>query len=298
MYPARRPKKIMVVGGGPAGMEFARVATLRGHKVKIHEKKSELGGYLPLAADYQRLYTKEVLNISRWLKKELESLNVEIELNKLITKEDVKSEKPDAVVLATGAVEIVPGIPGIDSPEVITLDNFLTSKKTAGKKVAILGGHYGAELAVSLSREGKERPEGYTKYHKPAQDRALSVTDPQKAREVFLIEEGPMVGYPPYAQILRYMVLNEYLVEAGVRIMTKTRVKEISKGIITYVDGEGKEAQLKVDLIILAFGRKPSKELFASIGNQDVEVCEIGDCSSPKDIRQAIHMANYLARQI
>ena len=242
--PARKPKSIMVVGAGPAGMEFARVATLRGHKVTVYEKSDKVGGYLHFASNYPKLYTRELMNIGRWLRREIDAMGIRVELNTEVTDQLIKERNPDAVVLAVGARETTPRIPGIDGPNVVTLDEVLSGRKTVGKRVAVLGGQYGAELAVSLGREGREKPEaGYTKYHRAPGERGLGVKDPDKVKEVTLIEEGPMVGWPPYSMIIRFIVVNEYLAEAGVKCLTGTKVKEIADGQVKYVTGEANEEE-------------------------------------------------------
>ena len=298
MMPSREPKNIMVVGGGPAGMEFARVSTLRGNKVTIYEKGSKLGGYVPLASSYPRLYTRELMNIVRWLEREIQRLNVQVELNTEVTEDLTKAKKPDIVVLATGSKEIIPEVPGVKGDRIITLDEFLSGKKAVGKKVAIIGGQYGAEVAVSLSREGKSKPEGYTKYHKAPAERVLAVIDPDKVKEVLLLEEGPIVGWPPYSQIFRYMVLNEFLAEGGVKCLTGVKVTDLTNGLVKVTDQDGKEESFPVDTVILALPRNPNKDLYQKLLGTGIDLYEIGDCTGPEKVERAIHTANYAARQI
>ena len=299
MVPARKPKSIMVVGAGPAGMEFARVATLRGHEVTVYEKSGKMGGYLNLASSYPRLYTRELMNISRWLSREIDAMGIKVEFNTEVTDQLIKERKPDAVVLATGAVETVPEITGINGPNVVTLDEVLSGKKTVGKRVAVLGGQYGAELAISLGREGKEKPEpGYDKYHRAPEKRGLGVKDPDKVKEVTLIEEGPMVGWPPYSMITRFVVINESLAEAGVKCLTGTTVRDITDGQVKYATGEGNEVSLQVDTVVVATGRAANRDLYHKLVGQGVKLWEIGDCTGPEKVEKAIHTANYVARQI
>ncbi len=299
MVPVRKPKSIMVVGAGPAGMEFARVATLRGHKVSICEKSDRVGGYLHLASNYPRLYTRELMNISRWLSREIDAMGIKIELKTEVTDQLIKERKPDAVVLATGARETIPEIPGINGPCVVTLDEVLSGKKTVGKRVAVVGGKYGAELAVSLGREGRENPEpGYNKYHRAPGERGLGVKDPDKVKEVTLIEEGPMVGWPPYAMLTRFIVLNESLAEAGVKCLTETKVKEITDGQVKYVTKEDNEESIQVDTVVVATGRAANRDLYHKLVGQGINLWEIGDCTGPVNVEKAIHTANYVARQI
>lgn len=299
LIPARKPKNIMVVGAGPAGMEFARVATLRGHKVTVYDKSDKVGGYLHLAANYPKLYTKELLNISRWLSREIEAAGIRVELGTEVTEQLIKERKPDAVVLATGGKGTVPDIPGINNPNVVALDDVLSGKKSVGKRVAVLGGNYGAELAVSLGREGRENVEsGFNKYHRPAEERGLAVKDSDKLKEVTLIEEGPLVGWPPYALFTRWIALNEFLAEAGVKCLTETKVKEISDGHIKYVTNEGNEESVQVDTVVVATGRAPNRDLYHKLVGNGIQLWEVGDCTGPEKVEKAIHMANYVARQV
>jgi 2-enoate reductase len=288
----------MVVGGGPAGMEFARIATLRKHDVTIYEKGSRLGGYIPLATALPNLNTHDVQNISRWLRKEMKKLSIKIELNTDVTSDLVQQINPDLVVLATGAKEIIPQIPGIDNPMVGTLDEFLSGKRKAGKKIAVIGGHYGAEIAVSLARDGKSKPVGYTKCHNPANERTLTVENPDKVREVTLIEEGAMIGWPPFFQVQRYMVINEFLVEDGVTCLTNTRISRISGNMLTVVNAEGTETSLEVDTVILALSRLGNRDLYHQLAGAGIQLREIGDCTGPEKVEKAIVMANFLARQL
>ena len=298
MAPVKTPRNILVAGGGPAGMEFARVATLRGHNITLCEKSDKLGGYVPLASSYPRLYTRELLNIVRWLAREIQRLNIKVELNTEVTPEFVQARKPDAVVMATGSTETIPDIAGINGEKIITLDMFLSGKKSVGKRIAIIGGHYGAEAAVSLSREGKVKPEGYTKYHKAPEKRILAVTDPEKVKELYLLEEGLAVGVPPYSLMTRTMVLNEFLIEGGVSCMTGVKVTDVTDGVVKYTNHEGSEGSIAVDTVILALSRQPNKTLFQRLKGTGVEMFEIGDCTGPEKIERAIHTANFAARQV
>lgn len=298
MMPAREKKHILVVGGGPAGMEYARVATLRGHRVTLCEKTDKLGGYVPLAASFTRLYTAELMNIIQWLKREIARLGISVSLNMEIKNDTVEEMAPDAVVLATGSKMTIPDIPGIDAAHVITLDDYLRSKKPVGRRVAVLGGHYGAEAAVSLARIGKSKPEDYSRYHKKAEDRALRVTDPESVKEVFLLEPGSTLAFPPYSQMNRTNLLLEYLQEAGVTCRTGVNVEKIGETELVYTDESGSRNTLAVDTSIVAWSRTGNRDLYHQIAHTGIPVWEIGDCAGPEKIEKAIHMANYAARQV
>ena len=152
---AKVKKKVMIAGGGPAGMEAARVAKLRGHDVILFEKSARLGGRLQLAsvAPHKDEYAKAVA----FCGKELKRLDVDIRLNKALTREVVTTEKPDAVIIATGAKIEIPTLKGLDVDRAITAEQVLTGEVDVGQKVVIIGcGPVGAETGHFLAAKGKE----------------------------------------------------------------------------------------------------------------------------------------------
>ena len=114
--PAKKPKKILVAGGGPAGLEAARVAALRGHKVIIYDERDKLGGQLLMAAIPP--YKEEIGKLVKFLADQIAQLGVEVRLGHKVTPSLISELKPDAVVVATGAIPIVPDIPGVDGSNV------------------------------------------------------------------------------------------------------------------------------------------------------------------------------------
>jgi NADPH-dependent 2,4-dienoyl-CoA reductase/sulfur reductase-like enzyme len=151
--PAEKPKKVMVIGGGPAGMEAAIVAAKRGHSVTLYEKADRLGGQWLLAAVPPG---KEQLNsFTVWQKGELIRSGVKVVLNTEVTPELVSAEAPDAIIYAAGATPSVPPVPGIDRPFVHTAEEVLSGKvDLAGHAVVIGGGLVGAETAEHLAVHG------------------------------------------------------------------------------------------------------------------------------------------------
>ena len=117
--PAAKKKKVMVVGGGPAGMEAARIAALRGHEVVLYEKEHQLGGSMPVAATIKGLEIEDLPALVRYLKTQITKLGVKINLGKEVNKALVEQVKPDVLILATGGQYSVPEIPGIDSGKVV-----------------------------------------------------------------------------------------------------------------------------------------------------------------------------------
>jgi len=146
--PAKESKKVVVIGGGPAGMEAAIVATLRGHNVELYDENEELGGRLILASFPPN--KSDYLEGIEFLRKEIDRLKIKVYMGKRLNKEEIIKKKPDAVILATGANTLIPNIPGVDQAWVVDSDDILAGKKTAGKRVVIIGGgSVGAETAIT-----------------------------------------------------------------------------------------------------------------------------------------------------
>ena len=155
LSPVNKPKKILVIGGGPAGMEAARVAAIRGHRVWLYESGPKLGGQLLLAS--MPPGTEEINNFTGYLESEVNRLGVKVQTNAFATAEDVKKQSPDVVIVATGSKPLRPPMPGIDKSHVVTAIEVLQGIKDVKGKVVILGGGLlGAELAEYLATRGKD----------------------------------------------------------------------------------------------------------------------------------------------
>ncbi|HQP00583.1 MAG TPA: FAD-dependent oxidoreductase, partial [Caldisericia bacterium] len=155
LEPANNQKNVMCIGGGVAGLEAARVAAIRGHKVTLYEKSNNLGGHLievsipKFKEDYKRLLD--------WYKIQLKKLNVDIKLNTEVTFDLIKKEKPDVTIIATGSKPIIPVIPGIEKDKVATATDVLLGNKEVGEKVVVVGGGLvGCETALWLAQQGKK----------------------------------------------------------------------------------------------------------------------------------------------
>jgi 2,4-dienoyl-CoA reductase-like NADH-dependent reductase (Old Yellow Enzyme family)/thioredoxin reductase len=263
---AKTRKKVWVIGGGPAGMEAAVVASTRGHEVDLFEKETELGGQLLLAALPPG--KEEFFGIRDFLAHELKRLKVSVHTGKEVTSESVIEKKPDAVVVATGAVPLIPEISGIHEATVVTAWDVLRGKRVADQVVVVGGGLVGAETACFLSKQGKK---------------------------VTLIEMLEEVGRD--AGPLNRARLREELSQTDIDVRCKARLVGIGpKGI--NVQGESGEYELPAGTVVLALGATSRDSLSSALKGKIPEVYAIGDGVAPRRLLEAIHEAFAVASKI
>lgn len=275
LRPAEKKKRVIVVGGGVGGMEAARVAKKRGHDVTLFEKESKLGGQTRMASQNPQMGLEEFNVIVDWLTRQLNKLKVKIEVNKEVNADMITNLNPDVVVIATGSKLTLPNIPGIDRTNAGTLDDYLTRRWTPGKKVAVIGGGYGAESGISLARDGKE---------------------------VTLVEEGPKeaVAVTPYIPLYgaRYLYCAQNMAKSGVKSLVQVKVKEITDKGVLYQDEKGDEHLLEADSVVFASSRVPNAELADKLKGKVPELFVIGDAERPSKFHDAIHPAFAVANKI
>lgn len=265
---AEKPKKVMVVGGGPGGLNVAWVAARRGHDVRLYEKQSELGGQLVLGSITG--YKQEIKNLIRFQKRQIERFDVKCHLDTEVTPEMVQTENPDVVILATGSIPTAPPVEGIDNPMVVpftgAFDRTLDNRKNA---VVVGGGATGCEVALHLAQNG------------------CAAT---------IIEMLPKVG-TNLESITRKVLLKE-LLENDVTIMTECKLSRIEDGGVTLIDKDGKEKTLDADCVVIAVGTRPDVGLFDLVKSLGYEVHRIGDCLEPRSAKAAISEGAVLGRSI
>ncbi len=266
--PTEEKKSVLVVGGGPAGMEAARVAALRGHKVVLWEKGDALGGNLIPASvpDFKQDYRSLINYLSTQVKK----LGVTIEFRKEATPELIQEMKPEVVFVATGGTPIIPEIPGIDRSKVVTCVDLLLGKREVGESVVVVGGGLvGSEMALYLAQKGKKVT-------------IVEILD-SIARDMFSINR---------------MHLLKLLTEANVEILTDTMVLEITDEGIATADKYGKRSIREADTVVLAVGLKPDRKLLETLKDKLPKVYAIGDCVEPRKVINAIWEGFRTARLI
>lgn len=258
--PAEKKKKVLVVGGGPSGMEAARVAALRGHEVTLYEKSSELGGQMRLGAKSPLLY--DWPNIIRYYTTQLTKGGIKVELGKEVTPDLINKEAPDALILATGAKPSIPKIPGIDSDNVTNIFDVLEEKVTLGDKVVFLGAN---EIAVQTAE--------------------FVVS---KGKEVTIIEKGKMVGYD--VNIFNLLSHRREIAKNNIKTLVNVTVEEITdEGVVITTLG-GRETTVAADTIVNAEGMEANKELSESLkADAAPEIYSIGDCAGFRKLYEAIH---------
>ncbi|MFC2045215.1 FAD-dependent oxidoreductase [Chloroflexota bacterium] len=248
VVPAAKAEVVLVVGGGPGGIEAARVAALRGHKVSLYEKSEKLGGQLLLASIPP--HKDEVPNLVRYLTTQLDKLGVNVEVNTEATAETIKQLNPDAIILATGSVPSIPKIPGVDGDNVFLAEDVLNGTALLkDTSVAIVGGGIvGCETAEYLAVAGKK---------------------------VTIIEMLPEIGGD--VQVTAKVLLEKRLREYGANIFVNANVKQIDSEAIVLEDG----SEIKVGEIVLAVGRSSDRILAESLKGLKKAVYTIGDCQKP-----------------
>jgi 2,4-dienoyl-CoA reductase (NADPH2) len=278
LKPAAKVKQVLVVGGGPSGMEAARVAALRGHKVTLCEKSSKLGGLLPLASLLKEIETDELLALIKYLDRQMTKAGVNVRLNTEVTPALIAQLKPDVVILAAGGIDSTMDVPGVNGKNVVTgaklhgqlkfYSRFFGPKTLArltkvwmpiGKSVVVIGGTiHGCELAEFLIKRGRK------------------VTIVHSGTE---IGEG-MTGDDQF-QFLRWIAEKDAVIYTGATIGKITE-----KGVTIKIGG--KEQTLSADTIAFALPLQFNPALQQQLAGKFTEIYAIGDCNEPHLIADAI----------
>lgn len=256
MIPAQKRKKVLIVGGGAAGMEAARVSALRGHDVTLYEKNEKLGGHLIEATVPS--FKEDLRNYKDWLIEQTKKLGVKIELGKEFTPQLVEDTKPDALIVATGSNVYRPDIPGIDKPVVTTAVDILLGKvEPRNKTIMAGGGVIGCETALYLAQQGKK---------------------------VTIVEMLPEIATD--VPTINNMLATK-LIDSGVEIRNNLEIVEITDSGVTAIDQDQNVVNVEGDRVVLAMGLIPQAELYGELKDRVHEVYMIGDCVEPRRVGEA-----------
>ena len=263
-------KKVVIVGGGVAGMEAARTAHLRGHDVTLYEKSGVLGGNLIPAGAHD--FKREVNSLNEYYMHQMKKLDIDIRLNTEVTVKKLKEMGADTIILAVGSSPIMPKIDGIDHPKTISGVDALLEKKPVGNKVIIVGGGLvGCEIAYGYAKEGKD------------------VTIIEALDEIMKTNNVPAMN--------KVMLLDafEYY---GTKVLTSARLNAVNDdgAVVTLTDGT--EITLEADNVIMSIGYRPQESMAEELAGCGAEIYEIGDGARVGNVMTCIRDAFEVTRNL
>jgi 2,4-dienoyl-CoA reductase (NADPH2) len=306
--PTPAPKKIAVVGSGPAGLSFSTIAALRGHDVTLFEQKDTIGGQMNMA---NQIPGKEEFNETiRYFRKQLELTGVRVRLNKKATAADLVSEGYDAVILASGVVPRRPEIAGIDHPKVLSYVDVLLHKKAVGEQVAIVGaGGIGFDVAeyithpagvsTSLDREAFLKEWGVDRdYNLPAGLAKSRPPVPSSGRRVYLLQRKPAKMGETLGKTTGWIHRVTLKQRNVVMINNVTYDKIDDAGL--HITLKGAPEVLEVDTVIICAGQESLRELKDSLKSEGMPLHLIGgaELAVELDAKRAIDQGARLAARI
>ena len=262
--PATRPKKVLVAGGGPGGMQCAITASMRGHDVMLCERTDALGG--ALKAERGIPFKSDLFKFIATKSRQMERVGVDIRLNTEVTPELAKIVAPDAIIVAAGSRPLFPNIPGIE--KAVMSDDLPDAWDRIGKKVVIIGGGLvGCETGVHLAREG---------------------------RNVTIVEMRSELC--PDANVRHRPLLLAELRKSVSCLTDATAVSVTDNGLVCKIkDGE---ELIPADTVICAAGRIPNRDVILTLANSAPYVEAVGDCVIPTNVAQAVFRGHFAALDI
>jgi NADPH-dependent 2,4-dienoyl-CoA reductase/sulfur reductase-like enzyme len=268
LTPAPKKKKVIIIGGGPAGIQSAILASQRGHEVILYEKSGSLGGQMRLAS--MAPYKAEMDEVLRYLKYSIGKTSAKVILKNAPATEEILSQKPDVLIVATGSHPALPAIPGIDLSFVYNVRTVYERILELGENVVILGGgDTGCETADLLASEAEK----------------ITIVE-------ILDEPLKKMKDIPRQELLKR------LKEKGVKIITNCKAISIEKGAVTIEDKEGIKQQLVADSVVVATGNCPVNELFKSLKDSVEEIYLVGDAQQPGNLGAALRSATEIGLKI
>ncbi len=260
LRPCVQPKKVVVVGGGVAGMEAARTAAMRGHKVSLYEKNESLGGNLIPGGSHS--FKKEVRELNAWYQNELKALPVEIHTGETVTSEQLRNMDADVIILATGSVPVMPNIPGMDDKKVLGCMEAFAHPEKVGQKVMVIGGGLvGCEMALDYAQDGKE---------------------------VMVVEALPKIlSAGILSPIPNGQMIHDLFEHHHVTVLEKHRLSAVENGKVI-LESDGQKKVLDADTVVIAVGFRPAPSMAQELQRCGAVVYEIGDGQKVSTILHAV----------
>jgi 2,4-dienoyl-CoA reductase-like NADH-dependent reductase (Old Yellow Enzyme family)/thioredoxin reductase len=257
------PKQVLVIGGGAGGMETARLAAARGHKVTLLEREGDLGGHLLEASAPE--FKQDLRPLLKWLKTQIVKEGVKVQLNCEATPELVKKENPDVLIIAVGSDYLVPPELAKDAGNFVFPFEVLLGHKDVGNNVVVAGGGFvGCETALHITEALKKK--------------AIIV---EMLDDILLDMETP----------INMMTLRMRLRIAGVQIKTGLKLKSHSGGKAICTNKMGQDQQLNADSVVLALGLQPKQDAVPKFEGLASQVFKVGDCIQAKNLNYVFKSA-------
>jgi len=286
--PAKKSKKVAVIGAGPGGMEAARVAAMRGHDVTLFDKGSHLGGSLVLAS----VLNHKMVRLTSWYKQELAKYPINIRLNTEVTQAMLEQMKPDEIIVSPGGEPIIPNVPGLNGKNVLTPIDLKSMVAGKAPKKGLLW--FGTALGAKMFIGNPEFVSKVLSFHWPVKKRLVVIgggfagceiaNSFMKGREVTIIEESKRIG-SDIGMIDRKTQV-DILKSNGVKLETLTKVKEIKPKEVKIERADGSTGVIPADTVIVAIGLNENRKLYNQLLKKFKNVHLIGDAVGGDEIRR------------
>ena len=294
--PAETPRKVVVIGGGPAGMSAAVSAADRGHSVTLYEKGPRLGGQLHLAAAPPG--RGEFAGLADDLAAQMAARSIKTVLNTAVDRAAIEAEAPDEVVLATGAVPLSPGIPGADRPHVVQAWDVLDGRVRVGHRVVVIGGGaVGVETALYLAEKGTLSGDAirFLLVNRAEDPEVLYEMATRGTKSVTLVEMTDRVGRD-IGKTTRWGML-QHAARDGVRTLTDTTALEITETGLRVETADGTE-EIPADTVVLGVGAVSYNPLEETVRSLGIPCKVVGDARRVGKAFDAVHDGDAAGRGI
>lgn len=268
ILPAAIQKKVLVVGGGPGGLQAALTAARRGHQVILCEKNAEVGGILIGEQAIPFKYEMYQLGIS--LGRLCSEAGVDIRLNTTVDKTLAEQIQPDVIIVAAGSTPFIPPIGGIEGDQVVIVNNYHDQKEKITNEVVVLGGGLaGCEIAIHFAREGKH---------------------------VCLVEMNEELS--PDANIRHRPLLLAEIEKSGIEVFRQHIARSITSAGVVCTDATGRDVLVTGSSVVCALGQRSRRDIVDELWNAAPLVAQVGDCVKVSTITTAVYQGHHAAMDI